>query len=309
MEEQSVHLKLPKREYCLDSIVILGNERVIITKEVDDASSISPSTAGVLKSMANFLDALPVVLAERIDDEKLEENMVYSRHNLPVLSQDTFKSMLSGAEIPLIYLSHGGIYVKIKGSKLREMREKEGISRGELARMVGVTSRTIINYEEGRSDVSLDVALKLEEMFGDEIFEKASTDSLKEIFGDKIKAPRMEPRDALLRSLFRELREHGFIDFLFNKAPFDAGVKYVRESTQIKVAIKKDPTSEEVDIARMVSESTKTRLIVVSAGERDDAPSESLMFVYSKSPDKIRDVILGFLRKTTSGAPAPRSSA
>jgi len=108
-----------------------------------------------------------------------------------------------------------------------------------------------------------------------------------------------------LRSLFRELREHGFIDFLFNKAPFDAGVKYVRESTQVKVAIKKDPTSEEVDIARMVSESTKTRLIVVSAGERDDAPGESLMFVYSKSPDKIRDVILGFLRKTASGAPAP----
>ncbi len=297
MEEQLVQLKLPKREYCLDRVIIF-RDKTVVAKEVDDIAELSPSTANTLKSVASFLDALPVVLAERVFGEKLEENIVYSRYSLPVVNQETFNTILSGAGVPLVYSSHGGVYVKIKGSKLRELREKMGISRGELARRIGVSNKAIINYEEGESDVSLDVASKLEEIFGDEIFEEASMEALKEIFGEKMKVPRIEPRDALIKSVVQELRDRGFENFVFTRAPFDAGVKYVGGGIRVKVALKKDPTSEEVKVAAMVSKSTKTRLVVLSTEKVVDRfENSSLVYVYARDTGKVRDVILGFLKR------------
>ncbi|QOJ78243.1 helix-turn-helix domain-containing protein [Infirmifilum lucidum] len=290
-------MKLPKREYCLDRVITFRNETVV-AKEVDDVAELSPSIANTLKSVASFLDALPVVLTERMFGEKLEENIVYSRHGLPVVDQETLNTIISGARVPLIYSSHGGVYVKIKGSKFRELREKMGISRGELARKIGVSNKAVINYEEGESDVSLDVASRLEEIFGDEIFEEASMEALKKVFGGKMKVSRIEPRDALIKSVVQELRNRGFENFVFTRAPFDAGVKYIGENIRVKVALKKDPTSEEVKVAAMVSKNTRTRLVVLST-ERvvDRFENSSLVYVYARDTGKVRDLILGFLKR------------
>jgi len=46
-------------------------------------------------------------------------------------------------------------------SNLRESREREGLSQGDLGEAVGVTRQTINAIERGRYDPSLELALKL----------------------------------------------------------------------------------------------------------------------------------------------------
>ncbi len=291
-----LYVKLPESEYCIDYILV-AEKNVVLAKESDDASKITPGTANTLKTIADFLDALPIILSNKISGEKLEESIVYSRHNIPVVSHETFKHLFTGGRAPLIYFSHGGVYVKVRGKKLKELREKMGLSRGELAWRIGVSNKAIVNYEEGESDVSLDVAWKLEKLFGDVIFEEVSTESLKEIFNEKIKAPDSEPRDAILRSVFIELRSYGFKNYVFSKVPFDAGVKFAREKINVKIAIKEESSSKDIMIASKVSEHTHTPLVVIANTLDEVGDEENLVVVKSKDPRKVRDAILNIFKR------------
>jgi putative transcriptional regulator len=65
---------------------------------------------------------------------------------------------------PLVYASPGGLYVTINGESLREEREKRNLSLGDLSTLLGVSRRTISKYESGMG-TTLDIALKIEEIF------------------------------------------------------------------------------------------------------------------------------------------------
>jgi putative transcriptional regulator len=65
---------------------------------------------------------------------------------------------------PLVYASPGGLYVTINGDALRELREKKNLSLGDLGTLLGVSRRTISKYEGGMG-TTLDIAMKIEEIF------------------------------------------------------------------------------------------------------------------------------------------------
>ncbi|CAB49550.1 helix-turn-helix transcriptional regulator [Pyrococcus abyssi] len=51
-------------------------------------------------------------------------------------------------------------------NRLREFREKYGLTQEELARILGVTRQTIIAIEKGKYDPSLRLAFKIARFFG-----------------------------------------------------------------------------------------------------------------------------------------------
>ena len=53
----------------------------------------------------------------------------------------------------------------LKKNRLRELREKAGLSQERLASMVDVTRQTIISIENGKYTPSLELALKLSRKF------------------------------------------------------------------------------------------------------------------------------------------------
>lgn len=55
------------------------------------------------------------------------------------------------------------------GKILKKARENKGISQRELARMVGVDKRSIIYWEQGKQNISLENADKLLKALGIEI--------------------------------------------------------------------------------------------------------------------------------------------
>ncbi|WP_297466961.1 helix-turn-helix transcriptional regulator [Thermococcus sp.] len=51
-------------------------------------------------------------------------------------------------------------------NRLRELREKKGLTQEELARALGVTRQTIIAIEKGKYDPSLKLAFRIARFFG-----------------------------------------------------------------------------------------------------------------------------------------------
>ena len=50
--------------------------------------------------------------------------------------------------------------------RLRQLRERAGLTVEQLAEMLGVSYRTVYHWESGRSDVKLDYLPTLAEIFG-----------------------------------------------------------------------------------------------------------------------------------------------
>lgn len=50
--------------------------------------------------------------------------------------------------------------------RLREMRQRSGLTAKSIARELGITDRAIYNWENGRSQPSIDMLGKLGELFG-----------------------------------------------------------------------------------------------------------------------------------------------
>jgi putative transcriptional regulator len=96
---------------------------------------------------------------------------------------------------------------------MRELRLKRGISIGALAAELGVSRRTVSKYEMESMDTSVDIALRLEDLFDQELIQPV------DIFGydDPPEAP-LEITDHIL-SLLAKM---GFDVIPTTQAPFNA---------------------------------------------------------------------------------------
>jgi putative transcriptional regulator len=116
-----------------------------------------------LKKMATLSGALPILIDDQVDEEVIND-----RDKVLVMSSTTFEKVVSGEKIFLLK-TRGGIFVKINSKELRKIREEKGMSLGELAEKLGVSRISIYDYEKEDSYVSIDVAEKLVDMFGERI--------------------------------------------------------------------------------------------------------------------------------------------
>lgn len=154
---------------CFD-IVARKGDIVLLLKVLYNVDSLKPEMAKEMKIIAKLLKASPIVVGEKFKNDYLERGVVYNRHGLPVINTATFYDFVVDGVYPIVYSAPGGYYVKIDGEKLRKLREKLGLSIGDLAKILGVSRRTVKKYEEN-IDTSLETALKLGEIFGDEVIE------------------------------------------------------------------------------------------------------------------------------------------
>ncbi len=152
---------------CFD-IVARKNNMILLLKVLYNVDSLKPGMAKEMKIIAKLLKASPIVIGERFKMDYLERGVVYNRHGLPVVNTATFYDFIVENIYPLVYSAPGGYYVKIDSKKIKEMRERLGLSLGDLARILGVSRRTVKKYEED-IDTSLETALKLEEVLGQDV--------------------------------------------------------------------------------------------------------------------------------------------
>ena len=140
-------------------------EDVLLLKVLSNVDALDSATGAEMRRLGEYLSATPMVLGMRTRDEDLKPEVVYFRHGVPVLHPDTAYDLFVEGVPPLIYAAPGGLYVNLDGDLLADEREERGWSLGKLASELGVSRRTVSKYEDGMN-ASIEVAIHLEELFG-----------------------------------------------------------------------------------------------------------------------------------------------
>jgi putative transcriptional regulator len=149
------------RSICFD-IVGKRDNALLIIKVLSNVDAFSRENAEDMKILADVLKATPLLIGETSSSGPLEAGIVYSRFKIPIISNDTLGEYLLEEVPPFIFAAPGGLYVKIDGDLLRNIRENSGISLGTLAETTGVSRRTIQMYESGMGAM-IEAAMRLEE--------------------------------------------------------------------------------------------------------------------------------------------------
>jgi len=144
---------------------------LLLLKILSNIDGLNEKTAMEVRRLAKHLLGRPLLIGEKTRDTFLERGAVYFRYGVPTISLPTLADCLLEEMLPLVYAAHGGLYIKIQGLKMRQLRLQRGISLGALASQLGLSRRTIAKYETESMDTSVDVALKLEEIFEEELIQ------------------------------------------------------------------------------------------------------------------------------------------
>ncbi len=156
------------RPCCFDLALRLGDDLILI-KALSNIDGLRETMANGIKLLAFHLKGSALIVGEKTRDNLLASGVVYLRHGIPTVNLTTLKEYLVDGIPPLVYAAHGGLYVRIEGGLLREIRLKRNISIGELAAVMGVSRRTVSKYEEDEMNVSVDVVERLEDFINEPV--------------------------------------------------------------------------------------------------------------------------------------------
>ena len=212
---------------CFD-ILARKNEQILLIKVLEDANSISRQYTEEMVAVASYIKASPLIIAEKAGS-KLENNIVYSRFNLYTLNFSTFLNCINN-KFPFIRRSQAGLTASVVGTKLKEKREEMGYSLNALSKKLGVTSRMVIKYESENSEVTINRAMKLYDLFGYQVFNEIN------IFSEK-----QNPKSRFETEVSKKYVELGFDATETKKTPFDIIARKGDELVLTEVSDKVNP--------------------------------------------------------------------
>jgi putative transcriptional regulator len=199
-------------------VVARRGDLVLLLKVLVNIDGLDGDTAAEMKALAAHLDAETIVVGVKTRDHDLEDGVLYLRRGVPAMSLGTAHDYFVEGVPPLVYMGSGGLYVNIDGDLLEDARDKEDMSLGRVADELGVSRRAVSKYEDGM-DATLEVALRLEDIFGESLI------SAVEVFDgveETDETPRNGPEDETERRVFAILRDAGFDVVPTARAPFRA---------------------------------------------------------------------------------------
>src|SRR3989338_3621418 len=232
---EKVELFLLKKGFVVKSLTrssfdILARKEgaILLIKVLEDANSISREYSEEMVSIASYINASPVIVADKAGG-KLQKNVVYVRFGMLTISPETFFSCIN-SKMPFIRSNQAGLTASLDSAKLREKREELGHSINSMSKMVGVSGRMIFNYETKDSEVTINTALKIRRVFGDNVFEEIN------IFGTKDAMPGKCTTD-----IANKYVNLGFEASDTRKTPFNVIAKRDREIILTEVGDKVNP--------------------------------------------------------------------
>jgi putative transcriptional regulator len=220
---------------------------LVILKILKNIDALDAPEADRLRELSKLFGAEILVIGQSSGATELESGVVYYRYGVPIITEASLDEYLLEGVPPFLFSSPGGIFVRVDGGRLRELREAHNLSLGALATVAGVSRRTIQLYEGG-AGAEVDVVERLERFLREPIAQaidlfsalegvaprklatetsSTSSQSTEATEADRTpesKAPRRLARtgDPLRDGVFRQLDGMGWEVHVTIRCPFDA---------------------------------------------------------------------------------------
>jgi putative transcriptional regulator len=160
---------------CFD-ILARKEEKILLIKILEDANAISEQFAKEMQRISNYVTASPLVISEKAGI-LLKDNIIYSRFGVYTFNFETFKNCINN-KMPFVKSTRAGATATVDGRKLKQSMDEQGLSLGKLSSKLGVSKKMIQKYESNVSELTLNKAFKLYDIFGDKVFNKINVFSI-----------------------------------------------------------------------------------------------------------------------------------
>jgi len=169
-----------KSKFCFD-LLAKKDDLVFSVKIFPNIDNINPSILSDIKSLSTVLKSKPLLIGIRNRYQKLEDNTIYIREDLPFITLNTLENIFNN-KYPHILARRGGGVIFLNGTLLKTLRENHSITRKDLSERIGVTKRTLCAYENESMRPSEKIAEKILEILeNNDLFKKIN------VFGWSIK--------------------------------------------------------------------------------------------------------------------------
>jgi putative transcriptional regulator len=213
---------VPYGSYCFD--IAARRDLVLMLKILVNVDSMDAVQAEQLKRLCYLVSGFPLLVGDRTRTERIEDDVVHERYDLPAINIETLRLLLESGALPLIYGTKGGYYVRIDGKTLKEERKRRGLSLGQLGDMVGVSRESIYNYEHNGS-ASVETAMALVEKLGVDLIKPVEI--LKRV--NMQIEPDINIENQLLKFVAIKLNHLGFGVYRTPRTPFHAVAQESRD--------------------------------------------------------------------------------
>ncbi len=147
------------------------NGKPVLVKVTDDIANLPRTEINELLGASRTIGTPPLIIADTWSGEKLLDFIAYTIYDSYAITPDTLEALLSGKGKIYVKTAKDGLHVSISGEKLREARQELGLSLGNVAEYVGVSRKTIYEYEKENLEPNIERGKKLLELFGNRILE------------------------------------------------------------------------------------------------------------------------------------------
>ncbi len=218
------------RSSCFD-LAAHGHKQLIFLKICADIGNACLNDAAELQKISGCFSAIPLIVGEKTRKKPLEDDTVYSRYDVCVITAKTLEDIVLRGVHPLVEAGPGGYYIKLDGNLIRKRRQELGLSVGKLAEMVGISRRTLYGYERGMAKASVPAAYRLEWILGAPVVQNADAFQAPERIC--FLARRIAGKHRLLNAIFRKFAQFNFKVTCTRKAPFDFIARCPRDEVKI----------------------------------------------------------------------------
>ncbi|MEM0217239.1 MAG: helix-turn-helix domain-containing protein [Candidatus Nezhaarchaeales archaeon] len=284
------------------NIVARSGDSLVLIKALNDVNELKGCCAVEIKRAGYALRATPLIVGEKEGAHDIDREVVYEKQGVYIVHPDALREHFEGKK-HYVYYKGGRLYVRIDGKKLREKREKVGLSLGDLANLVGVSRKAIYEYEKDEIDATIDVASKLYEVLSMYVGEEEAlkvfkpVDILSDVMVTEVKEIERRPasrsrRWRLQEEVASKLLRLGFSIFRFKDAPFNLIAKKNGERGKVILILTietlSDRFKEEIEVLRDVAEVAKVGgLIVTRKVLREEGVISAQDLEVITSPDEL----------------------
>jgi putative transcriptional regulator len=278
------------RPSCFD-FAARKNSALIFIRIQPDIGGLSANDSHELEAIAESFSAASLLIGEQAREKPVEDDTVYTRHDILAINPRTFENVVLRNVPPLIQANPGGYYVEIDGETLKRKRQELGLSVGGMAELVGTSRRTIYGYERGMAKASVTAAYNLIWALGIpvakpvNILEKARTHRKCRILTT---AKLVFARTRLLKRIFRKFAKCHITTV--KKAPFDFVISVPEEKMRIIGGVADDKELElnkRVDEILSVSRVAQAHPILITEGQ--EPSGKNILCISSEEVSKIKN--------------------
>ena len=260
--------------------------RTLLIKVIDDVDLVSENEAKELKSLSIMFKAKGIIVGEKSHRGRLEDMVIYERFNIPTITPESLECLLRNGNI-YIYAGRGGYYVRINGKKLKEIRESRGLSLGNVAQLLGLTRKTVYEYERGCLNTTLYKAIRIIELFGEEVLKPFSIDEL-EVKGE-VEYP--IPEETVEKEIIIHLSSRGFQVVHTRATPIDIAAQLESKSYRLFFAVKhrrEKNMMPKVEALHKILKVIKAKAIAIVSNADEEKDIESLG-IYTIREDQVKE--------------------